>query len=82
MGSEHKSDQFYVLPTTVLLKEVAKRQSEHEPKFRRGIKDIGMYRIGFDERRDGHAEAGRGIQKRWSKYLNNWGLLDQASLEN
>lgn len=82
MGNKGKSDQFYVLPTSVLLREVAKRQREQTPKFRLGRKDIGMYRIGFDERRDGRAEAGRGVGKKWSRYLNNWELLDRASPEN
>lgn len=79
MGSNREDDQFYVVPTAVVLKEIGARQREQKT---RGVKEIGMWRISFSERRDGRAEAGRGIEKKWSKYLNNWALLDQPSLAN
>lgn len=73
MGNNRKDDRFYVVPTTVVWKEIGKRQAEHKP---RGVKDIGMWRLSFSERRDGREEAGRGIERKWRQYLDKWELLD------
>jgi hypothetical protein len=73
MGNERKDDQFYVLPTAVVWKEISTRQAEHKPRL---VKDIGMWRLSFKDRRDGQEEAGRGIERKWRRYLNNWERLD------
>lgn len=73
MGNNRKDDRFYVVPTTVVWKEIGERQAEHKA---RGVKDIGMWRLSFDERRDGQKESGRGIERKWRQYLDKWELLD------
>jgi hypothetical protein len=72
MGNRRKEDQFYIVPTKVVREEINKRQADH--KGRR--KDIGMWRLSFSERRDKKEEAGRGIEKKWSRYLDKWDLLE------
>lgn len=73
MGRTREEDRFYVVPTAVVWKEIGKRQAEHRA---RGTTDIGMWRLSFNERKDGIKEAGAGIEKKWSKYLGRWELLD------
>jgi predicted AAA+ superfamily ATPase len=73
MGNKRDEDRFYVVPTRVVREEINKRQADHRA---RRIKDIGMWRLSFSERRDKKEEAGRGIERRWSKYLDKWELLD------
>ena len=50
MGESHNEDRFYIVPTAVVWQEISKRQAEHKS---RGVKDIGMWRLSFSERRDG-----------------------------
>lgn len=76
MGETRAADQFYVVPTVVVWKEIGKRQREHHKKKK--VKDIGMWRLSFKERKDGQKEAGTGIEKIWSKYLDKWELLDKS----
>jgi hypothetical protein len=73
MGNNREGDRFYVVPTIVVWKEIGKRQAEQKP---RGRKEIGMWRLSFNERRDGRVKAGHGIERRWSQYLDRWELLD------
>jgi hypothetical protein len=75
MGERREDDRFYVVPTTVAWKEIAKRQSEHQNK-KNGAKEIGMWRLTFSDRRDGQKEAGRGIEEKWRQYEDAWDLLD------
>ena len=73
MGERRQDDRFYVVPTIVVLKEIRKRQSEHAE---RGVRDIGMWRLSFGDRRDGREEAGTGIERKWRQYESAWDLLD------
>jgi hypothetical protein len=73
MGDRRQDDRFYVLPTEVALQEVSKRQSEHA---QRGVKDIGMWRLRFSDRKDGLEESGAGIERKWRQYEGAWSLLD------
>lgn len=73
MGNNREDDRFYVVPTAVVWREIGERQKEQKA---RGVKDIGMWHLSFSERRDGREEAGRGIERKWSKYLGKWDLLD------
>jgi hypothetical protein len=75
MGEQRENDQFYVVPTTVAWKEIAKRQLAHKKK-KSGVKEIGMWRLSFSDRKDGREEAGRGIEKKWRPYEGAWKLLD------
>jgi len=79
MGNKREDDRFYVVPTAVVWKEIGARREELQPRV---VKDIGMFRLGFDERRDGQEEAGRGIGRKWSKYLDKWELLDEQPPAN
>jgi hypothetical protein len=76
MGENRQQDQFFVVPTDVVRREVAERQKERKLK---GIKDIGMFRLSFIERPDGQLEAGTGIDKKWAHYKGRWDLLDRDS---
>jgi hypothetical protein len=75
MGGTRANDQFYVVPTVVVWTEIGKRQREHKKKKK--VKDIGMWRLSFKERKDGQKEAGAGIEKKWFEYLDKWELLDR-----
>ncbi|HEV2337128.1 MAG TPA: hypothetical protein VGS13_16595 [Stellaceae bacterium] len=75
MGERREQDRFYVVPTAVAWKEIANRQSEHRNK-KTGVKEIGMWRLTFRDRKDGQEEAGRGIERKWGKYEDSWDLLD------
>jgi len=73
MGRRREDDRFYVVPTTVAWKEIGKRQREHREK---DVKDIGMWRLSFSDRKDGREEAGAGIERKWGQYQGAWDLLD------
>ena len=73
MGERREDDRFYVMPTIVAWDEISKRQCEHK---KRGVKDIGMWRLSFASRKDGQEEAGRDIETKWREYLDRWDLLD------
>jgi hypothetical protein len=73
MGDRRPDDRFYVVPTLVALKEVALRQKE---RAERGANEIGMWRLRFADRRDGRAEAGAGIERKWGRYEGAWNLLE------
>jgi hypothetical protein len=73
MGERREDDRFYVMPTIVAWDEISKRQCEHK---KRGVKDIGMWRLSFSGRKDGHEEAGAAIEKKWREYEGAWNLLD------
>jgi hypothetical protein len=73
MGERREDDRFYVLPTTVAWEEINKRQGERK---KRGVKEIGMWRLSFSYRKDGQEEAGAGIEGKWQEYEGAWNLLD------
>ena len=73
MGNRRHDDRFYIVPTTVAWDEIRRRQCEHKV---RGVKDIGMWRLSFSDRRDGQPEAGTGIERKWQEYEGAWNLLD------
>jgi hypothetical protein len=73
MGNEREKDQFFVVPTKVVLTEIRERQLEHRA---RGVKDIGMWHFSFAPRKDDKPEGGRDIERKWGKYLGNWEGLD------
>jgi hypothetical protein len=74
MGKERQDDRFYVMPTAVAWKEIAKRQSERKE---RGIAEkIGMWSLYFRDRRDGQERGGWGIERKWERYKGAWELLD------
>ena len=73
MGNQRQDDQFYVVPTSVVLKEIGKRQHKQSEN---GIKDIGLWRLSFAPRKDLQEEAGRDIKGKWEKYLGCWDMLD------
>jgi hypothetical protein len=73
MGQQRQDDRFYVVPTIVVWKEISKRQSEHAE---RGAREIGMWRLRFNDRKDGREEGGVGIERKWGQYEGVWELLD------
>jgi hypothetical protein len=75
MGDKRERDRFYVVPTAVVLQEIGARQREHKNR-----RHIGMWKLRFKARNDGHQEAGCDIENKWSQYLDNWGQLDRVSL--
>ncbi|MGH7064665.1 MAG: hypothetical protein ACREET_11345 [Stellaceae bacterium] len=76
MGKQRQDDRFYIVPTTEVRKEIADRQREHKE---RGTNDIGMWRLGFADRKDGRPEAGAGIERKWEQYEGAWNLLDDSA---
>jgi len=65
MGKSRQDDRFYVMPTTIVWKEIATRQSEH--KERSSAQEIG---------KDGQERGGVGIERKWKQYEGAWKLLD------
>ena len=81
MGKSRASDNFYVLPTIEVRKEIAARQRDYlAPLTKKGMprKDNGHWTLRFAGRKDGRQEGGYGIQERWQKYLDAWILLDDS----
>ncbi len=74
MGNQHEDDRFYVVPTFKAFEEIGKRQREHAKK---GVKDIGMWRLSFAPLKNGHDAAGTDIERKWEKYLGSWDVLDK-----
>ena len=74
MGKQRQDDRFYVLPTAVVWREIAKRQSEH--KERNTSREIDMWRLSFSDRKDRQERGGVGIEKKWKEYEDAWELLD------
>jgi len=76
MGDRRQNDRFYVVPTHEVRKEIGERQKE---RGERGVKDIGMWRMSFADRKDGRPEAGAGIERKWGHFEGAWDSLDGGS---
>lgn len=79
MADKRDHDEFYVVPSRLVRKEVALRQRDWMRVSKRDggkRKDVGLWVLRLRERRDGHREAGYGLQKKWAKYLGAWSLLE------
>jgi hypothetical protein len=70
------------VPTVIVPKEISERQRAYLAVPKRdgaARKDVGLWTLYLRERSDGRAEGGRGIEKKWGKYLGAWSLLDGKS---
>jgi hypothetical protein len=75
MGGERATDQFYVVPTRVVRKEIALRRRDYLKVAKRdggARKDTGHWALYLDSRQDGKDEGGYGLAKKWKCYLENW----------
>jgi len=82
MGDTRGSDQFYVVPTRVVRKEIALRQRDYLKVSKRDggtRKDTGHWALYLDSRRNGKDEGGYGLAKKWGKYLENWQSLETGA---
>jgi hypothetical protein len=81
MGASRAEDNFYILPTGEVRKVINARRRSWLSKTRRDgapRKDIGMWALRLQDRRDGVEESGYGLARIWSGYLNNWELLEKG----
>ena len=79
MSTRRSDDQFYVVPTAVVRKEIAARQKDYLKQPRRdgkSRKDTGHWLLRWRERKNEKEEGGWGIAKKWAQYLENWPLLE------
>jgi hypothetical protein len=80
MADRREDDQFYVVPTAVVRREIAARQSDYLATLKRDgsqHKDTGHWTLRFRDRKDGRDEGGWGLERKWGKYLGKWSLLDE-----
>jgi hypothetical protein len=83
MGKVREDDHFYILPTSVLRQELYKyRRLYLATRKRDGLprKDTGQWTIRLAGMRSGEVMAGKGLEKKWASYRDNWALLEDASL--
>lgn len=79
MGDQREKDQFYIVPTAVVQKEIALRKKDYLKSPKRDgspRKDTGHWTLRLCERKDGREEGGWGLVEKWRKYLGGWSLLD------
>jgi hypothetical protein len=73
MGTTRNDDQFYVVPTQVVLQALAEHR---RASLARGIKDEGHWVLRWNELRSGQSRPNYGFEKKWAEYLNRWKRLD------
>jgi hypothetical protein len=81
MGARRAGDQFYIVPTAVVRKEIRKRQCDYTKTPRRdgqNRKDTGHWTLRLSGRRNGCDEGGWGLAEKWREYRGNWSRLDGA----
>ena len=81
MGAQRADDQFYVVPTVVVRKEIKKRQSDYTKTLRRDgrkRKDTGHWALRLGGRKNGRKEGGWGLAEKWHEYCGDWSRLDGA----
>jgi hypothetical protein len=77
MGATRNDDQFYVVPTPVVLRALA----EHRRASLANVKDEGHWVLRWHELRSGHSQPNYGFEKKWGEYLNGWGGLETMANE-
>ena len=75
MGATRNEDQFYVVPSRVVLQALAewRRAALAGP---RPQKDIGLWVLRWREHSSSQNKPNYGFEKKWEKYLDRWGGLE------
>jgi hypothetical protein len=82
MGKDRAADEFYVLPTSILRKEIAARETDYMKQLKKDgsvRKNTGHWTLRLRSRQDGRAEGGYGLAEKWREYLDGWPLLEGAN---
>ena len=74
MGAIREGDQFYIVPTRVVLNALSAHRTASLPTQ----KDTGQWVLRWRELRSGEAKQNYGFEKKWEQYLNTWDRLDGA----
>lgn len=80
MGASRAEDNFYIVPTADVRKAIDARRKSWLAKSRRDgapRKDIGMWVLRLQDRRDGEDEPGYGLERKWSAYHDGWEILEK-----
>jgi hypothetical protein len=79
MGKQRSGDQFYVIPTAVVRKQLSEHRVHYLSVRRKDgqtRKDLGHWTVHLAELKSGEQRPSHGLEKRWAHYLENWDLLE------
>lgn len=82
MGETRESDQFYVVPTRVIRKQIKlyrrkylnRRKPDRTPYI-----DTGQWTLNWSPRRDRKDRFNYDLAEKWARYRDNWALLEGAA---
>ncbi len=78
MGATRNDDQFYVVPTPVVLQAL---KEHRRASLARGVKDEGHWVLRWNELRSRQSQPNYGFEKKWAEYLNRWDGLETIAVE-
>jgi len=79
MGRDRSKDQFYVVPTSVLRKQIRKHADDYlniRKKDGGDRKNLGHWTLHLADLKSAEERSSHGYAKRWEQYLENWKLLE------
>jgi len=82
MGKDRANDQFFVVPTCVVREQLAVYRRQYLMTPRRDghpKKDLGHWTLYLADLKSGEDRPSYGIQRRWTKYIDNWALLEKVT---
>jgi hypothetical protein len=81
MGADRTRDQFYVVPTSTVRKQLKEHRNHYLKTPKRNgetRKDLGHWTLHLADLRKGEDRPSHGLEKRWAKYLGKWDLLERG----
>lgn len=81
MGRDRSKDQFYVVPTAVVRKQIRQHADDYlsiPKKDGDPRKNLGHWTLHLGDLKSGKERSSHGYAKRWAQFLEGWPLLDSA----
>jgi hypothetical protein len=78
MGTERTRDQFYIVPTSIVRKQIRANREQYlrTPKRDGGSrKDLGHWTLHLAGLRSGEDRPSHGLEQRWARFRENWKML-------
>lgn len=78
MGTERAKDQFYIIPTSTVRKQIKDNREQYLGTPKRdgeSRKDLGHWTLHLAALRSGEDRPSHGLEQRWAKFRENWKLL-------
>jgi hypothetical protein len=81
MGRDRGNDQFYVVPTIVLRKQIRQHRDDYLSVRRKDGEDrknLGHWTLHLADLKSGKERSSHGYARRWAQYLDGWNALEAA----